>query len=115
MQSGRETKLRMTTAFASIVVLKLCLLLGIFSPVFMMRGADKAATRKAKDTKHKTTTAKRGKSVRREAGKKKSVASRSKAKVKKPRPLSVENQRKVDAYFIGRDFPNWKSGSQVPE
>lgn len=104
----------MTTAFASIVVLKLCLLLGIFSPVFMMRGGDKAATRKAKDTKHKTTTAKRGKSVRREAGKKKRL-DRSKAKVKKPRPLSVENQRKVDAYFIGRDFPNWKIGSQVPE
>lgn len=104
----------MTTAFASIVVFRLCLLLGVFSPVFMMLGGDRAATRKAKALKEKTTTAKRGKSVRREAGKKKSVASLSKAKVKKPRPLSVENQRKVDAYFIGRDFPGWKFTNGVP-
>lgn len=79
----------------------------------MMLGGDRAATRKAKALKEKTTTAKRGKSVRREAGKKKRLG-RSKAKVKKPRPLSVENQRKVDAYFIGRDFPGWKFTNGVP-
>jgi hypothetical protein len=88
--------------------------MGLFSPVFMMRGGDKAATKKRKYTKQKTTTAKRVKSVRREAGKKKRM-DRPKAKAKKTRPLSVENQRKVDVYFIGRDFPNWNPGSQVPE
>ena len=105
----------MTTAFATIVVLRLFLLCGLFAPVAMMAGGDRAATRKAKAARQKTTTARRGETVRREAGKKKSKVGRSKAKTKKPRPLSVENQRRLDAYFIGRDFPGWKSSSGVPE
>ncbi len=104
----------MTAAFASIIVFRLFLLCGLFAPVAMMSGGDRAATRKTKVTQ-KTTTAKCGETVRREAGKKKRVASRSKAKAKKPRPLSVEEQRKLDSYFIGRDFPNWKSGRWAPE
>ena len=103
----------MTAAFASIIVFRLCLLCGLFAPVAMMAGGDKAATRKAKATQ-KTTTAKRGETVRRKAGKKKSKVGRSKAKMKKPRHLSVESQRRLDSYFIGRDFPNWKSSSGIP-
>lgn len=106
----------MTTAFASIIVFRLLLLCGLFAPVAMMAGGDRAATRKAKATK-KTTTARRGKSSRqREAGEKKSKVNRPKAKAIKikTRPLSVDDQRRFDEYFIGRNFPGWKGSRGIP-
>lgn len=107
----------MTTAFATIVVLRLFLLCGLFAPVAMMAGGDRAATRKAKAARQKTTTARRGKSSRqRESWEKKSKVNRPKAKAIKikTRPLSVDDQRRFDEYFIGRNFPGWKSSSGIP-
>jgi len=100
----------MTTAFASIVVLRLCLLMGLFSPVFMMRGGDKAATRK-----RKIATTKRAKKARPAKIAKPKKVKPAKAKKAKPIVYSAAELSEITRWRIGRDFPTWNPGGQMPE
>jgi hypothetical protein len=72
--------------------------------------------RNSKKKANKKKTAGRGKSRRREAAKNKVRVARKppKAKATAPRPLSNEEQIRVDSYFIKRDFPNISNHSNIP-
>ena len=105
----------MILEFADIAVFKLLQMCLMGCVVYFASNA--ASTRHAEAIKAKKKTTVRGKSKRREAVKIRKVKGRkvpSKAKAISARPLSIEDQRRVDAYRIGRDWPGFKTSSQVP-
>ena len=108
----------MTLETALLAVERLHVLFLMFGLILFASNA--GSTRQAENiraTKRKKKTTVAGKSKRREAGNIRMVKARRKpnrAKAAKPEPLSIEDQRRVDAYRIGRDWPGFKNVSQVP-
>lgn len=107
----------MTLEVALIAVERLHVLFLMFGLILFASNA--GSTRQAENiraTKRKKKTTVAGKSKRREAVKTRKVKWRMKpspAKAK-PEPLSIEDQRRVDAYRIGRDWPGFKNVSNIP-
>ena len=119
----------MTDLFAHESVFRLVLMFGMFG--LIMVGANSASTlqaerikeaNKAKRKTKKKQTAGRAKPKRRrdhstlmgESSLKGVKKQGRKAKAAEVRQLSEFNQRIIDRYFIGRDFPNFKATSNIP-
>lgn len=104
----------MTHEFADIAVFKLLQMCCMFGLILFASNA--ASTKQAE-----TIKAKKKKTTARVPGRRKAAKNR-KVKVTKPsiaktdnaRPLSIEDQRRVDAYRIGRDWPGFKNVSNIP-
>ena len=103
----------MTLEAALIAVERLHVLFLMFGLILFASNA--ASTRQAETIKAKKKTTARVPGRRKAAKNRKvKVAKPSIAKTDNARPLSIEDQRRVDAYRIGRDWPGFKNVSNIP-
>lgn len=103
----------MTHEFADIAVFKLLQMCCMFGLILFASNA--ASTKQAEAIKAKKKTTARVPGRRKAAKNRKvKVTKPSIAKTDNARPLSIEDQRRVDAYRIGRDWPGFKNTSNIP-